>query len=175
MHPSNQFARACLSQSLIELMQTHDYSAISITQIVQKAGVSRMTYYRNFNSKEDILRDYMDEIIAHYIEDIQNLPENEGFQDYSHIRHCLEYFKNYSDFVLCLAKANLTEILLNGLNSYMLYAGDADGTSFAGKCRLYYYAGALYNVYMQWLKDGMREDLDVLAQIIYEQVHGRAD
>lgn len=46
-----------LYQSLIKLMKTHPYEKITITQIVQTAGVSRMGYYRNFESKDAILLD----------------------------------------------------------------------------------------------------------------------
>ena len=47
-----------ITTALLELMAKKDFSKISITEIVQKAGVSRVTYYRHFDSKEDVLLTY---------------------------------------------------------------------------------------------------------------------
>ena len=48
--------------ALTELMSEQDYASITITEITQRAGVSRMTYYRNYSSKEDILRKFMEDV-----------------------------------------------------------------------------------------------------------------
>ena len=42
-------------RALIELMQKKNYSDISVSEITALAGVSRISYYRNYDSKEDIL------------------------------------------------------------------------------------------------------------------------
>ena len=38
-----------------DLMENHIYDSISITDITNLAGVSRMAYYRTYNSKDEIL------------------------------------------------------------------------------------------------------------------------
>jgi len=42
------------------IMKRKDFNEISITEITQKAGVSRMAFYRNYKSKEDIIINYID-------------------------------------------------------------------------------------------------------------------
>ena len=42
--------------SLFALMKKKKYEDISITDITNKAGVGRVSFYRNFNTKEDIIR-----------------------------------------------------------------------------------------------------------------------
>ena len=44
--------------ALLELMEETPYEKITVTQIAQRAGVPRMTYYRNFKNKENILESY---------------------------------------------------------------------------------------------------------------------
>lgn len=43
----------------IKLLDTKDLKDISITEIIKKAGVSRMSFYRNFKRKEDILINHL--------------------------------------------------------------------------------------------------------------------
>ena len=52
---SNRLTRECIESALVLLMKNTDFHAISITDIIRKAGVSRSAYYRNYTSKEDIL------------------------------------------------------------------------------------------------------------------------
>ena len=42
-------------EALIQLMQKKPYQEISITDITNRAGVSRMAYYRNYKDKDSIL------------------------------------------------------------------------------------------------------------------------
>ena len=44
---SKQFSRDCMVQALIQLLQTKSLSNITISELTERAGVSRMTYYRN--------------------------------------------------------------------------------------------------------------------------------
>ena len=44
-----------ITEALLLLLKKKDYKDISITEICKKAGVTRMSFYRNFESKEDIL------------------------------------------------------------------------------------------------------------------------
>ncbi|ONI43723.1 hypothetical protein AN640_06130 [Candidatus Epulonipiscium fishelsonii] len=57
MRRENQInhSKKLILQGLIELMKIMEYDEITLTQIAQQAGVSRMTLYRHFNQKEDIL------------------------------------------------------------------------------------------------------------------------
>jgi AcrR family transcriptional regulator len=42
------------------LLKDHDYYAIDVTGISKKAGVSRATFYRIFQSKEEIIKAYFE-------------------------------------------------------------------------------------------------------------------
>ena len=79
---SNRLAKECIVTALIELMKVQDYHSITITQITRKAGVSRMAYYRNYTSKEDILNKYMEEVGISIHEKISNMNTREEILDY---------------------------------------------------------------------------------------------
>ena len=46
----NRFTRQCIGESIIALMGNKAFEDITISDIVKKAGVSRMTFYHYFLS-----------------------------------------------------------------------------------------------------------------------------
>ena len=45
-------------------------SSITVSELTNEAGVSRMTYYRNYSSKDEILQSYLADIIESYRSDV---------------------------------------------------------------------------------------------------------
>ena len=60
-HPANLFVRDCITKALFNLMKKKDYLEITVSEIVNAAGVSRNSFYRNYQSIEDIIRQHMTE------------------------------------------------------------------------------------------------------------------
>ena len=48
-----------MTQALLQLMEKKPLDEISATELCDRAGVSRQSYYRNFSSKEEILSEYL--------------------------------------------------------------------------------------------------------------------
>ncbi|WP_084703424.1 TetR family transcriptional regulator [Necropsobacter rosorum] len=51
----NFVVKESITEALLRLMGKKDFDHISISEITKLAGVSRISFYRNFDSKEDIL------------------------------------------------------------------------------------------------------------------------
>ena len=58
-HPANLFVRDCITKALFKLMKSKNYHDITVSALVKTAGVSRNSFYRNYQSIEDILRQYL--------------------------------------------------------------------------------------------------------------------
>lgn len=59
-------------QSLIELMETHEFEEITVKDISELAEVNRSTYYRNFKSKEDIIKYKLESMMDEYLEEFES-------------------------------------------------------------------------------------------------------
>ena len=59
-----QFFQRCLYGALMQLIQEKKFEKISIGELCDRAGVSRMTYYRSYNNKEDIFLQHLDECFS---------------------------------------------------------------------------------------------------------------
>jgi len=50
-----KYTREWTFEALSKLLEHKNYYEINITEIIEKAGISRATFYRNFKSKDDIV------------------------------------------------------------------------------------------------------------------------
>lgn len=165
-----------LAHALIDLMEEKTLEEISITELTKKAGVSRMSYYRSFSAKQQILEEYLRTILRRFrIEG-----EREGYlgsnHGYKQLLYSFRFFRQHSRFALCLHHANLSSILLEGLNHYMETYILPEQADFVSRCNAYACAGALYNLYIQWLKNDMQQSEETMTEIAYRMfsVHKRA-
>lgn len=62
-----------IKDSVIQLMAEKLYMNITVTDIVTRAGVARASFYRNFNSINDVIDAISDEMSSELIEDISPL------------------------------------------------------------------------------------------------------
>lgn len=166
----NRFTRMCIGEAIISLMQTMDFSQIRVSSIVRKAGVSRMTYYHYYDSKTDALIDYLNEMIAMYIQECSTKTDIGAFRDYPHLLFSLEFFDRYSVFFLTLAHAGLHSIIINAINDFM--SKQLSPSQNSSIYELYVYAGALLNIFLKWEEDNKTKSAEEVAHIIQKVFSG---
>ncbi len=73
MKENNQslLSKKWIIDSLLYLLKTKPYSEITITEITKKAGVARLTFYRNFESKDQILITRSNYLFQEYLDEIR--------------------------------------------------------------------------------------------------------
>ena len=60
---SHRLTLEAIQEAVFILLKKHDFSNITVTDIIKKAGVSRSAFYRNFKDKESILYGFVDSCI----------------------------------------------------------------------------------------------------------------
>lgn len=142
------------------LLQEHDFYAIDVTKISKKAGVSRATFYRNFQSKEDIIQAYFEKNELDFLS--AHAPMNPYSDPKEFIYFCFEK--------LGQEKANLLALYHHGLIHYLseaLNAGiekDFADHQRGNKALAYLYAGAVYNLEVYYLANGAVETPENLTK-----------
>lgn len=162
---NNSFIKECIVMSLVKLMAEKDLKEISITEITTIAGVSRMSYYRNYISKEDILNSYLTDILIKYDNKRQELINNNKNSIYNLILYAFCFFEENKDFVLAIEKSNLSNIMLIKITEYMTKLYPYKDDDISSKYNLYIFSGSLYNCCKMWLINGLKERKEDLAKI----------
>ena len=123
-----------------------------------------MTFYHYFQSKTDALNSYLHEIIELYLEECSRSIGIDSFYDAVHIRHAFLFFDQYSVFFLTLSNANLHSLMIHAINEYItkLVAPVYPHSPY----ELYYYGGALLNVFLKWEAGGKKESVDEIVQVV---------
>lgn len=163
---ANMRVKRNITEALLGLMQKKSFSDISITEIIQTARVARVSFYRNYNSKEDILTTLIEDVLEQFRDEI--CYEDAAYYTYQNVLKSFQYFKAYSRYVLDLYLFGYGSILLEKLNdSHEMIAGTMPNHSIE-KYKLYMYIGALYNTAVIWINNGTKENVEDIARIFCE-------
>ena len=65
--PRIERSKTYIAEALIALLKNNKFQDISINDIINKAGVSRMTFYRQFYDKKEVLKYILDKRTDEYI------------------------------------------------------------------------------------------------------------
>ena len=160
----SRITRQNIGEAILSLMRVKPFEEITVSDIAKKAHVSRMTFYHHFESKTDALNNYIYEIIECYLEECNRTLGIENFSDAVHIRHAFLFLDQYADFFLELAQANLHSLMLNAINVYMQkYIAPLYPRSIF---ELYFYAGAILNVFLKWEESGKKKSVEEIVQVM---------
>lgn len=160
------FTRMCIAEAIIDLLEKNELDKLKISDIVKKAGVARMTFYKYYDSPISALTDYLNMIIHEYICESNNSADIGEYLKQSHIEYSLLFFDKYSKYFLTLAKHGLHSILLNGINRFM-----TENVHFSNKLsiyEMYCYSGGLLNTFLKWEENGKREKASDVAATVYK-------
>lgn len=166
-NPANLLSRECLVTALMQLLEDKPLSAISVSELTKKAGVSRMTYYRNYQSKEEIFTSYLDDLVYLYREDAKKRPLSEHYYDMNSLVRCFSYFRKYKDFLHSLFQSGLGFHFLEAVSGYVLEKWQKPEDGIEHYYELQAFSGAILSIYLSWESGGNKESPIDLARILY--------
>lgn len=149
--------------ALFQLMHEKSFSEISITELIKRAGVARVSFYRNYESKEDVLITLIDDILEQYRDTIDSNESN--FYTYGNVRRSFEFFKEYDELALDLYRFGYGSIILEKLNRFHEEVAGTMPNNSVEKYRLYMYMGSLFNTAVMWIQNGEKEDMEDIVEM----------
>lgn len=158
---SNKITRECIESALILLMAKKEYNEITISEIVKRAGVSRTAYYRNYESKDDILNTLLHCLVADVIKAMTKfsyITEQELYW-----KTLFVIIKTHAESFYVLLKAGFGHIILEEITKQM--TSDIKKENVKDRYDMIFWSGAVYNVLTNWFQDGMEQTEDEMVQI----------
>ena len=153
-----------MHQALLDLLEKKPFSSISILNIVEKADVARLTFYRNYKSKEDMVIQKGKEIC----DDILNQFRIENCTSFSDSLSIIaNIFSSQSRFFHLLLKNNLEYLVLKSFEKEVeeIFRSVLN-TDFKDVYELKFYVGAFSSVVFEWFKNEKNVHINELENIL---------
>jgi AcrR family transcriptional regulator len=166
----SQRTRAWLLETLLELIEEKDYSQISITELTGKADIARQTFYRNYDSMDDILLSRMKEILDDYLEKAQGdlKARSDPYWD-SEVKLLIEVWQENMALFKALQKAGLAFQALGKLSDFFtqlhMQAQGLHELDDRHQYLVYYLAGGVYTVLYKWVENDMDFPVELLTDL----------
>ena len=151
-----------ITTALLQLMRKKDYFRITITEICEKAGVSRMSFYRSFDGKLEVLQKKCAAITDEFIQTSGiNYRKNPIRQYFVTL---FTHLQRHRDLIMLLSRAGLLHIIKDDIDRVFLktYEGVYDNY------KSHFLSGGIYDVFLYWLKNECRETPEALAEKLSE-------
>ena len=119
----SQRTRHLLSAALVELIREKDYSAITVSDIIERANVGRSTFYSHYRDKDALFVGELDRVIEALSQRIPSQGDIHFFPSLGLFRHVGEEYKLYKallwtpgiDLLIKHLQASLSQRIEQGL------------------------------------------------------------
>lgn len=171
----HQLAIDSIYTALLQLMEQKPYNEISITDIVKRAGVSRMAYYRNYQTKDEILTKRLAQELDAFYDRVWHDKEQGSASSTSQLDFLTAFFTEMQkDHILqATIKADLMDQLFKLHHNFMYniykYILEIDMEQPANQQRLYYDLGGITGLIMYCRDHDFHADSRQLAQMVLER------
>lgn len=156
---ANLMVRESITEALLKLMKKKDFAHITVSELTQTAGVGRVSFYRNYISKEDVLQQYMAQIGGNWWQ--EHHEENPA----TLWKMTFEIFELLKPTLRLLHKSRMDPIFFDFIKSAT--KGDNTGTPEEAYRRAMF-AGLAFGLYDQWASTGMKETPEELTAMFRE-------
>ncbi len=138
-----------ITDALIELMGKKSFQDISISELCDLAGVSRASFYRNFETKEAVLGKHLEEIWHDWAKEYESKHEKSYF-----VESLLKCFYKYKDFNLLLYRQNLSNLIYEVVRwGTKIHESESNIESYMKSA----IAGTVFGLVDEWMRRGMQE------------------
>ncbi|MBQ8781093.1 MAG: TetR/AcrR family transcriptional regulator [Oscillospiraceae bacterium] len=159
----NRLTRESLQEALIYLMNEMPFDKITVTALVTRAGVSRMAFYRNYNSIEAILTELTDFIKSIFFEMLSSLKREEDI--YNMFLFFFDSVRQNERMIRLVVSAEFPSdfnVNTSISEAFIKPSDEKESLQIAA------YEGAVSGVITKWFVDGMKLSSEFMAKYCTE-------
>ncbi|MCR5143921.1 MAG: TetR/AcrR family transcriptional regulator [Lachnospiraceae bacterium] len=168
---SHRLTVESIEEAFIQLLEKESFENITVSGIAKRAGVSRTAFYKNFKTKEELLKNYTEVIMDKMMRGVDEFDDDKGaLEQYDK----LEFWEIFLDrlarkkdlFMLLIRENGSRNSNLfddNMVKKYFQYIYNIDNEYLP-----IYYSGAISNVLAHWIEKGMVESVEEMARFLNE-------
>lgn len=161
---SNAITRESLEISLLQLLDKKDLKKITISELVERAGVSRAAFYRNYESKEELLESIFQSTVSKITQSL------EGYNFKTDLYQIWVYLfkeaKKEARIISLAVDYNFEKLLTKAVYEYLEKRSKNQKSSQGPASYLNsFLSSAIVSVLAKWIKDGMKVPAEKMASL----------
>ena len=162
----NTYVKRQITAALLDLLKEKKLSDISVSELTDRAGVGRVSFYRNYQTKEDILREESDRLIQEWGKLYEANPESAPETLFPSL---FDFYREHRHFYTTLYEAGMSTIMMDTIISTIQITPEMPNLEAYMKS---FWAYGIYGWMLEWIKRGMQEsgsELIGLFQLAHKQ------
>lgn len=159
----NMYVIEHITDALLTLLEKKEIKDISISELCDNAGIGRASFYRNYDSKEDILRAYINKIFEEWKNE---WVKNSDIPLSLAIGMIFEHFEQHKAFYHLLNERGLVYLLKDVILDIMELKPDLPKSEAYAKAFVAY---SFYGWVEVWFERGMQESAQEMKQLFQSQ------
>ncbi len=165
----NTYVRRQITAALLSLLKTKPLEKITIRQLAEAAVVSRVSFYRNYEDKEDVIRSCIHQMISEW--HAAYMEKHKDFEP-DYYTFLFSKFEQNRGFYQMLFENGLGDLLLNCILEIAGPKSEKDlGTAYVRA----WFSYGLYGWIREWAARGMPEDAEAIAFLLQSAGGGKTD
>lgn len=159
--------KECLADALLQLIVSKPMEKITIDELAEKAGVGRVTYFRAFHSKQEVLTFKIVRLWNEYARK-HDLKIHDRF-DLENARAFFAFNLEIQNVLQVLYSAGLQQVLYDAF-CQILFSFEKE-VDLLHRFREKYYAYGLYGLLDEWILNGFQPGPEQMADMLIQIVH----
>ena len=156
----NAYVLEHITSSVLKLLREKPLQEISISEIVNEAAVGRTSFYRNFETKEDVIKRYISCLIEQWDQEYKSTGKDSNPELYGSL---FKHLKDNADFYLLLKERNLMYLFLD---VFMEKNGPKPEDVNMWAYTKSFIAYGTYGWIEEWINRGMQESAETMADLL---------
>ena len=171
MSKSNDYLKECIADALLLLLKEKPIEKITVNELVAKAGVGRVTYFRSFSNKSEAITFKFIKMWEQYAE-LNDIKIRDRF-DLDNALHFFQYNLSIRHILTLVYKAGQQEAIHESF--YRIMTPPDRGDDILTAYREKFYAHGLYGLLDEWIKRDFQETPEEMAELLHDIVSGNSD
>lgn len=147
----NAYVKKQITAALLELLKEKPITDISISELTQRAQIGRVSFYRNYQTKEDILKEESDRLIKEWGRRYETNPESSPETLFPSL---FDFYRGHKEFYTILYQAGMAAVMLETILDTIQITGEMVNLEAYLKS---FWAYGIYGWMIEWIKRGMPE------------------
>jgi AcrR family transcriptional regulator len=164
--------RSWLLEAGLLLMDEKPYSKITVSDITEKAGIARQTFYRNYKDKDEVIIKYFVKIFNSEMLEVENISDRNK-QDMIVLTFNIKYMiEHKTNLMKMLSIVGIEDIFTDSFTEWQNFLFNQKKSRLSPEARLVYRYKLFYQitgilvVIMDWFKNNMPITVENLARLL---------